>query len=66
MDDAKADDIKIHALNGRIVVEGAEGESVAVYDITGSIINHEQTLFNTGVYLVKVGNRPAQKIFVVR
>ena len=66
IENASTDNVNVYALDGRIIVEGADGESVAVYDITGRQIDYGQSLFDTGVYLVKVGNRPTKKVFVVR
>ena len=58
------EDIKVYAHNGHIVVEGAEGEKVRVFDITGRIVRNEA--LPTGVYIVKVGNHPAQRVVVTR
>lgn len=68
--------INIYILGGRIVVEGAEGETARIFDITGhqlfnfEIINSkfeiQSSIFPTGVYLVKVGNRPVEKVVVLR
>ncbi len=58
------DNIKVYSLGGQIVVDGAEGETVLVFDIEGRNISNEA--LSTGVYLVKVGNRPARKIVITR
>ena len=55
-------EVTIHVENSRIVVEGAEGETVRVFDITGRIVRNEA--LPAGVYLVQIGNRPAQKVMV--
>lgn len=55
--------IRIHAENGRIVVDGAEDETVQVFDLTGRYVRNE--VLAAGVYLVKVGTRPAQKVAVM-
>ena len=65
INDVEDDDIKVYARDGRIVVEGAEGEAVQVFDIMGRPINPEHTI-DTGIYLVKVGNRPSQKVVVLK
>jgi hypothetical protein len=44
------------------VVEGADGETVSVSDITGRRVRNES--LPAGVYLVQIGNRPAQKVVV--
>ena len=59
-----ANTISIYTLSGRIVVEGAEGEAVRIYDITGRSVRNEA--LHTGVYIVKVGDRPARKIVVMK
>ncbi len=64
IDNTEADDLKVYTLGGRIVVEGAEGESVRIFDITGRSIRNEA--LHTGVYIVKIGNRPARKVVVIK
>ena len=54
--------VNIHVESDRIVVEGAEDETVRVFDITGRLIRNEA--LPAGVYLVQIGNRPAQKVVV--
>ena len=71
---AEADKIAIiKVCNGRISIEGAEGESLAIFDVMGRVIMNEKVVDNkpyhmpmAGVYMVKVGNHPAQKVVVVR
>lgn len=58
--------ISIYARNGRIVVEGADGECVQVFDMKGQQVPTASYSLPTGIYLVKVGNRPVQKISVVK
>lgn len=55
-------DVTIRVKNCRIEVEGAEGETVRVFDITGRLVHNES--LSAGVYLVQVGKRPAQKVLV--
>ncbi len=64
IDNTEADDLKVYTLGGRIIVEGAEGETIRIYDITGRSIRNEA--LHTGVYIVKVGNRPARKVVVMK
>jgi len=64
IDGIEEDAINIYTLGGRIVVEGAEGESVRIYDITGRSVRNEA--LHTGVYIVKVGDRPARKVVVMK
>ena len=58
------DSINIYTLGGRILVEGAEGETVRIYDTTGRSIRNEA--LPAGVYLVKVGDCPARKVIVMK
>jgi len=68
--DPYVESINIYTLGGRIIVEGAEGEIVCIYDITGRLIQTFKQSSNqaipSGVYLVRVGDRPAQKVVVKR
>lgn len=62
---------KVLVVEGKIVVEGAEGETVRVYDMTGREIYRathadETSALPGGVYLVKVGDHPAQRVVVIR
>jgi len=54
--------VSIRVDNNRIVVDGAEGETVRVFDITGRLVRNEA--LSAGVYLVQIGNRPAEKVMV--
>lgn len=64
IDDIRTSDIRVYSLGDRIVVEGADGETVHIFDITGRTIRNEA--LPTGVYMVKVGDRPACKVAVIR
>ena len=55
---------KVYSSQGQIVVDGAEGETVRIFDITGRNVHNEA--LHTGVYIVKVGGRPARKIVVMK
>ena len=58
---------RVYAVEGRIIVEGAEGETVRVYDVMGREVTAGGTpALPGGVYLVKVGNHPARKVVVLR
>ena len=48
----------------RIVIEGADGETVHIFDMMGRTIHNEA--LPIGVYMVKVGDRPARKVAVIR
>ncbi len=64
IDHASIDEVNVSTLPGQIVVNAAEGTSIAVYNIGGEII-YEGTLNSpsltidtpTGAYIVKAGNR---------
>lgn len=62
--DGQRSDINVRAVDGRIVVEGAEGETVCVYDIMGRPVSDQ--VQPAGVYIVKVGDRSARKVVVIR
>ncbi|MBO7499600.1 MAG: leucine-rich repeat domain-containing protein [Bacteroidaceae bacterium] len=64
IDGIEENGLNIYTLGGRIIVEGAEGETVRIYDITGRSVHNEA--LHTGVYIVKVGDRPARKIVVMK
>ena len=65
---------KCYQQNGQIVVEGAEGNNVMVYDLYGRVLaikRDEGTLLRfdvpaTGTYLIRIGDAPARRIVVVR
>lgn len=65
---------KVYSTQGQVVVEGAEGCHVTLYDAVGRVLatRRDEGLpvrFDvpaTGTYLVKVGGAPARRIVVVR
>lgn len=64
IDEMPADAVRVYSRGGDIVVEGADGEPVQVFDIVGRPI--ASRALRTGIYFVKVGNRPARKVTVIR
>ena len=64
IDDIATDNIKVYSLDGRIVIEGADGETVHIFDMMGRTIHNEA--LPTGIYLVRVGDHPARKVAVIR
>lgn len=64
--DVEVDGIRVYAREGHIVVDGAQGENVSVYDMMGRQLNTGCQALNAGVYMVKIGQRPARKIVVTR
>ena len=73
MTEAENDGISIRTANGHILLEGVSGERVYVSDVLGRVffnatVNEraEIAVRNRGVYFVKIGSHPAQKVVVVR
>lgn len=64
IDEVPADAVRVYSRGGDIVVEGADGEPVQVFDIVGRPTANRA--LRTGIYFVKVGNRPARKVTVIR
>ena len=62
--DVDADCFRIYSDNGRIVIEGAEGETTSIYDIMGRNVGNAD--LPAGVYMVKIGNHPARRVVVIR
>lgn len=59
----ESEGIRIYGEGDHIVVEGTTDE-VRVYDMVGRSVRNE--VLRAGVYMVKVGNRPARKVVVIR
>lgn len=72
IDNMNAAGINVFVCDGRIVVEGAEGLTVNVYDMMGrEVFNASSSTcvtpsFPEGVYLVNVGTQSARKVVVIR
>ena len=72
--DVEALQAKIYQRNGQVVVEGAEGNKVAFYDVNGRVLATKQDndmplYFDVpvaGTYIIKIGNYPARKVVVIR
>jgi hypothetical protein len=71
--EAENENVTIRTANGHILLEGINGEHAYVTDVLGRVIYNatvneraEIAVRNRGVYFVKVGNRPAQKVVVAR
>lgn len=56
--------INVYAADGRILVEGAEGMEVCVYDMLGRPV--PLMVPTAGVYMVRVGDLPARRVVVVK
>ena len=61
---AEADDARVYTRDGNIVVLGADGEQVQVFDVMGRRVAPRD--LRSGVYVVKVGDRAARKVVVTR
>ena len=68
-------DINIYTVERQIVVEGAEAMPVTIYDMQGRQLASQQARSNepvrfdapvTGIYMVRVGKMPAQRVAVLR
>ena len=77
IDDVQTANIRLYQRDGQIVVEEADGGTlpeVAVYDAVGRMLNNYETRNSkfeidvpaSGVYLLKIGDRPARRIVVIR
>ena len=73
--DVSADNVNVYVRAGCIVVEGAEGREVQIYDMLGREINGKTKsekgdimlpVPTAGVYMVRVGDLPARKVVVLR
>ena len=74
IDRLEALNAKVYINSGQIVVEGAEGNTVWLYDAVGRLLATRQDDYSplrfdvpvTGTYLIKVGNHPARRVVVIR
>ena len=65
---------KVYSSNGQVVVEGANGNMVTLYDVTGRVLAAKQDDYTpmrfdapaTGTYMIKIGAYPARKVVVIR
>ena len=65
---------KVYSSQGQIVVEGAEGCEVTLYDAVGRRMAARRDDFAmlrfdvpaSGAYLVKVGHAPARRVVVIK
>lgn len=72
--DVETVNAKIYTNNRQIVVEGADGNDVCLYDINGRILATKQDYgvpirFDapaSGTYMIKIGDCPARKVVVIR
>ena len=65
---------KVYSNHGQIVVEGADGNQVTLYDVTGRVMATKQDRYvplrfdalASGTYLIKIGSYPARRVVVIR
>ena len=65
---------RIYQHNGQVVVEGANGNTVTLYDINGRMLATKQdydlplsfAVPATGTYMIKIGEYPARRVVVIR
>lgn len=65
---------RVYSSHGQIVVEGADGNMVTLYDITGRVLETKQDDYTplrfdapvSGTYMIKIGKYPARKVVVIR
>lgn len=66
--------VKLYRRNGQIVVEGAEGNVVTLYDAVGRVLATKRDDYSllrfdvpsAGTYLIRIGNAPARRVVVIR
>ena len=75
VDDVQAMNVRLFQRDGKIVVEGAEGYSVSVFDIIGRKIESFDEAIQSpvmievpasGVYLVRIGQASAKRVVVIK
>ena len=65
---------KIYANHGQIVVEGADGNTVTLYDVSGRMLATKRDDYlplrldvpASGTYMVKIGDYPARRVVVIK
>ena len=74
IDDVETYNLKLFQRNGRIVVNGAEGAEVHLFDAVGRLLATKQDTYSelefdvpaSGAYLIRVGSNYTRRIVVVR
>lgn len=72
--DVDALNAKVYSSQGQIVVEGADGNKVTLFDVNGRVLAAKRDGFSqlrfdapaSGTYIIKIGNYPARKVVVIR
>lgn len=65
---------KVYSSHGHVIVDGANGNTVTLYDVNGRMIatKHDEyaplhfAVSTSGTYMLKIGNHPARKVVVIR
>ena len=66
--------VKVYSNRGQIVVEGADGNMVTLFDINGRVLatmldEYAPLRFDapaSGTYIIKIGSHPARKVVVIQ
>lgn len=74
IDGAEALNAKVYSSQGQIVIEGAGGNAVTLFDVNGRRLATKQDYgteirfdaLASGTYMIKIGNYPARKVVVIR
>lgn len=74
VDEVDAINAKVYSSQGQIVVEGADGNTVTLHDLTGRYLATKQDNYGTlrfdapasGTYMIKIGNHAAKKVVVIK
>ena len=74
IDGAEALNAKVYSSQGQIVVEGADGNTVWLYDVNGRVLATKHDEYTplrfdvsvSGSYMIKIGNHAARKVVVLR
>ena len=74
IEDVSVINAKIYSSRSRIIVEGADGNSVMLFDMQGRLLSTKQDEYSvlefevpiSGAYFVKIGNYKAKKVVVIK
>lgn len=74
IDGVDALNAKVYSSDGQIVVEGADGYAVTLFDVNGRMLATKQDygaeirfdVSTSGTYMIKIGSYPARKVVVIR
>ena len=64
----------VYVQNGQIVVEGADGNTVTLYDMSGRVLANKRDDYTplrfdapaSGAYMIRIGNYLAKRVVVIR